>query len=221
MMRAAPRKLAIVLILSACSSRAPRQENFRDARIPASQNFTGADASRIQSILDDVRDKVWPELKAVKIGLRSFTSDSDYFRASVVLEDLPKNPLRRHYLLYVNPRVFADPPSADALFAIIAHELKHIKDYTSMKGREIVGLGALYRGFMMDEQSLRQLADYERRTDEAVLERGYSRGLKEYRQWLYAHIPESALPAKLRNYYSPDEIDEWDNQHSEPSESEQ
>jgi len=37
--------------------------------------------------------------------------------------------------------------------------------------------------------------------------RGYSQGLKQYRIWLYEHVPQSSLREKKRDYLSPDEID--------------
>ncbi len=33
------------------------------------------------------------------------------------------------------------------------------------------------------------------------------RGLKEYRQWLYQHVPAKALAEKKRDYLTPEEID--------------
>ena len=50
-------------------------------------------------------------------------------------------------------------------------------------------------------------ARFERAMDREAIRHGYASGLKEYRQWLYAHVPADKLKEKLRDYLSPDEID--------------
>ena len=50
-------------------------------------------------------------------------------------------------------------------------------------------------------------ARFERAMDREAIRRGYASGLKEYRQWLYTHVPADKLKAKLRDYSSPAEID--------------
>jgi hypothetical protein len=47
---------------------------------------------------------------------------------------------------------------------------------------------------------------FEKRADVEALRRGYAQGLKQYRIWLYEHVPPSALMEKKRDYLSPDEI---------------
>jgi hypothetical protein len=50
-------------------------------------------------------------------------------------------------------------------------------------------------------------ARFERWTDLQAISHGYGEGLKEYRRWLYQHVPYQMLPEKLRNYFSPEKID--------------
>jgi hypothetical protein len=47
---------------------------------------------------------------------------------------------------------------------------------------------------------------FERGADLEVIHRGFGDGLKTYRNWVYSHVLPSKLQAKLRNYFSPEEI---------------
>ena len=103
------------------------------------------------------------------------------------------------FYVEVNPRVFDQGAPEEGLRAIIAHELEHVF-YFSKRSRvrtlSVAGLAS--RGFT---------ARFERRADLGALGRGYGSGLIVYRQWLYQHIPDSALTEKRRDYFSPEEID--------------
>ena len=83
--------------------------------------------------------------------------------------------------------------------AIVAHELAHLAYYA--KGNRLHLLGLL----RFPRKGFRER--FEKRADVEALRRGYAQGLKQYRIWLYEHVPPSALLEKRRDYFSPDEID--------------
>ena len=91
------------------------------------------------------------------------------------------------------------PASEEARRAIIAHELAHVAYYAKGNRLHLLGLWR-FAGKGYRER-------FEKRADVEARRRGYAQGLKEYRIWLYEHVPPSALPEKRRNYLSPAEID--------------
>ena len=87
----------------------------------------------------------------------------------------------------------------EAREAIVAHELAHIAYYANGNRLHLFGLLRLI------EKNFRQ--SFERRADLDTIERGYGEGLKQYRLWLYQHVPPKALAEKKRDYLSPEEIE--------------
>ena len=83
--------------------------------------------------------------------------------------------------------------------AIVAHELAHLAYYAKGNRLHLLGL------WRFADKGFRER--FEKRADVDALRRGYGQGLKEYRIWLYEHVPPSALMEKKRDYLSPDEID--------------
>jgi hypothetical protein len=103
------------------------------------------------------------------------------------------------YVIRVNSGATLLTASEDARRAIVAHELAHLAYYA--KGNRLHLLGLLrFPGKGFRER-------FEKRADAEALMRGYSQGLKQYRIWLYEHVPQSSLREKKRDYLSPDEID--------------
>ncbi|MDH3529900.1 MAG: hypothetical protein OEQ28_10075, partial [Acidobacteriota bacterium] len=45
------------------------------------------------------------------------------------------------------------------------------------------------------------------RADLEAISKGYGEGLKDYREWLYAQIPDSEKMNKFKIYFTPAEID--------------
>jgi integrase len=106
---------------------------------------------------------------------------------------------RMRYLLFVNPGVFENDAPAAGVRAIVAHELGHILYFKKRNRLRLTGLVRL--------ASRRFTARFERWADLTAISLGYADGLKEYRNWLYRHVPVSKLEEKHRNYFSPEEID--------------
>jgi len=152
----------------------------------------------MRSIVDELIASSYPELRGVEIQFSLFNNDTDYFRTRF---GIPQFLLgrRMRYLIRVNPEVGLQHAPEAGIRAILAHELAHIVYFKTGNRSRLLGLARLTsKGFT---------ARFERWTDLQAISRGYGEGLKEYRQWLYQHVPDQKLPEKLRNYFSPEEID--------------
>jgi len=145
----------------------------------------------------ELRAASFPEMPNSDLQVRTFHSQSDYFRTRFsVSRFLLLRKMR--YFVEVNPALFGLQPPFNAVCAVLAHELVHVASLSY--GNRIRRLGLvrlLSRGYT---------ARFERRTDLDAIHRGYGDGLKNYRDWVYAHIPPNKLQAKRRNYFSPVEI---------------
>ncbi|MCI0388036.1 MAG: hypothetical protein MOB07_04615 [Acidobacteria bacterium] len=151
-----------------------------------------------QSLVDELISASYPELRDMEIQIRLFEGKSDFFRTRF---DIPQFLFggKMRYIISVNPRVFEWQAPEAGVRAIVAHELAHIL-YFEQQNR--------MRHFSLVRLALTKFtARFERRTDLEAISRGYGIGLKEYRHWLYQHIPQKKLLEKRRNYFSPDEID--------------
>jgi hypothetical protein len=156
-----------------------------------------AEVGVIDNLIHSVRNDSFAELANVDIGTSSFRSNSDYFRTRF---SLPRFVLlmRMRYSIEVNPALFQRHAPSDGVCAILAHELSHVVSLS--RGNRIRRFG------LVRLLSKQYTAKFERRTDLEAIHRGYGDGLKSYRVWVYAHVPPDQLPAKRRNYFSPDEI---------------
>ena len=151
-----------------------------------------------ERLVRNVQSSSFPELAKADIRIDQFTSDSDYFQARF---SIPRFILgrRMRYVIRVNSGATLLTASEDATGAIVAHELAHLAYYA--KGNRLHLLGLLrFPGKGFRER-------FEKRADAEALMRGYSQGLKQYRIWLYEHVPPSSLMEKKGDYLSPDEID--------------
>jgi hypothetical protein len=188
------------LSLAACgASKKPETctELFGTGPGPASEAELG-------DILNEARDRFYPNLKGASIQLVPFQSTTDVFLSNLDLTTLGNAPLERHYELHYNTNMLARPPSRGAIGAILVHELKHTTDYVGMDMNTLAAFGFWYG--LADDTNV---APYERATDERSLEDGCGPNLKAYRVWLYAFVDPSVLAAKEAEYYTPDEIDAW------------
>jgi hypothetical protein len=183
--------------LLACQSTAAGQPGLvtanRRADFQTNANFDSA-----QALLQSVRAASFPELShTVIIRVREFHSSGDYFRTRFSVARYASLRKMRFYL-EVNLRVFELGAPAEAVRAIIAHELEHVL-YLSRRSRlSMLSLARL--------ASAKYTTRFERGADLGAIGRGYGSGLIVYRQWLYQHIPPGALAAKRRDYFSPEEI---------------
>ena len=88
------------------------------------------------------------------------------------------------------------------LEGVLAHELKHIRDYSEM---DFDALNEFVAWYMTTDD----ISEYERETDEYALGLGCGLALRAYREWLYEHIDAEAVEQKRYDYYTPEEIDAW------------
>ena len=153
----------------------------------------GATGAAIQ----EVRGTSFPELVEVDLRVRTFHSQSDYFRTRFSLSRFLLL-MRMRYFVDVNPAVFQQIAPSDGVCAILVHELVHVLSLSHGNRIRRFGLVRLL--------SKGQTAKFERRTDLEAIHRGYGDGLKSYRTWVYTHIPPNKLPERLHNYFSPEEI---------------
>jgi hypothetical protein len=164
--------------------------------------------SDVRIVLDAVRRDLYPELGGVTIVVE-VDDGTVFFASNVALDTLRAAPRERTYRVQVGRDLFRDPPSNRAVYAILAHEVKHTLDYVGMDEKALVEFAVDY--------ALKPQTDYERATDRHALDLGVGRGLADYRRWLYAHVADPDVRAeKLRDYYSPDEIAAYLTEHPAP-----
>ena len=153
---------------------------------------------KTQKIIAEIVDKSYPELKNATIEVKTFESDSDYFRSKFSMSRyLTLQKMR--YIIFVNPQVFQKNAPENGIRSIIAHELAHALYFKEHNRFELMGLVGLSKKSYT--------AKFERGADLEAISRGFGTGLKEYRAWLYQNIPPKKLEEKKRNYFSPTEID--------------
>ena len=151
----------------------------------------------VGTVLQKIQSASYSELAHVDLRVRSFRSQSDYFRTRFSLSRFLL-PMRMRYFVDVNPALIRNRAPSDGVCAILAHELVHVISLS--RGNRIRRLGLirlLAKG---------HTTKFERRADLETIHRGYGDGLKSYRTWVYVHIPPSKLQEKRRNYFSPEEI---------------
>ncbi len=157
--------------------------------------------SGVRGLLAGVIAESFPELSRAQVLLYQLRSQSDFFVSGLDYGTMLKKGPTRTYIVYVNPRLFESPPSADAIRAVLAHELSHLVDYSRLSSPGIVKFVSRYLS--------RTPAHYERDTDLHAMERGYACGLAEYREWLYRRVSPKVRVTKETNYLTPEEIRAW------------
>lgn len=202
-----------VLALAGCTNAAdvePEPCPCADLTLPAAPV---TDEAGLAALLDEVETHLFPEMAGVAIGVAP-VPDLQFFRAWIELGTISEPDGRdRTYTVQYDPVVLADPPPAAALAAVLGHELGHVDHYLGMTSEEAVTFGLWYGA--QDPATSTGLSDYERATDEKVLVRGCADGLSAMREWIYAHTEGAVLEEKRRNYYTPEEIAAWVDEHGD------
>ncbi|MEO8138540.1 MAG: hypothetical protein ABI742_02785 [Gemmatimonadota bacterium] len=185
--------LALALLLGAPSP--------TDSLCPAFPPSGPTTYRSIDSLLSEVRRASFPDLAGEDIVLNELRSATDFFTSGTELRTFLNARRQRAYLVYVNPRLFKNPPPRAAIRAVLAHELSHIVDYNR---RSAPGLARFTFHYLTSNE-----ASYERATDLATLGRGYGCGLIAYREWLYRRVSPTSAAVKRRFYLTPEEIRVW------------
>ena len=151
-----------------------------------------------ERVVREVQSSSFPELAHRDVAVARFRSVSDYFQARFSMWRFLIGAKKR-YIVRVNsgPEILSAPEESRR--AIVAHELAHVAYYA--KGNRIRLLGMA----RFSSQGFRE--KFEKAADLEAIRRGYAQGLKQYRVWLYDHVPAAALPEKKRDYFTPVEID--------------
>lgn len=157
-----------------------------------------ASIKQTQLFIDEIIRNSYPEINVEKIKIKTFESDTNYFKTRFSYTRFLTFKKMRH-LVYVNPKVFQLNVSENGIRAILAHELAHILYYTKKNRLELLGLVRL--------SSRSFTTKFERRADLEAIKRGYGEGLMEYRRWLYQNIPQEEVENKQKDYFSPEEIE--------------
>lgn len=198
--------MLLMMALLACTDKS--EDTSNNAAIPATCPELMAEAgdpsteAGIQAALTAVQSNLFPELSEASLTLQAMESDSSYFSANLVIATIDDDPLERDYLVNYSTLLLPDPPSYAAVVAILAHELKHVLDYTELDGDALAEFGLWYA-------TADDISEYERATDEYAMVLGCGEGLIQYREWLYTHVDKDTLEAKKRDYYTPEEIEAW------------
>lgn len=150
--------------------------------------------------LQQVRDRYFMDLAAIKLSVVSFSSSAYFLQAQPSFGTMLREAHRRSYRLELNPRLLDCPPPEIGLESILVHELEHVRDYVSWTSPRLMGRGLRYvlSGHYRDR--------YERATDQKVLELGLGEGLAQYREWIYQWLGPKDLARKRRRYMTPEEI---------------
>ncbi len=161
------------------------------------QNAKTLAIEKTNLFVNEIAKRSYPEINLQKIKIKSFDSDTNFFKARFSYTRFLTFQKMRH-IIYVNPKFYSLNASENATRSIIAHELAHILYYTKKNRLELLGLASLASGSFTIK--------FERKTDLVAIKRGYGEGLIEYREWLYKQIPKNEIESKKKNYFSPEEI---------------
>lgn len=195
------RWLPVAALLASCDPgpehvlpRLPCSLLMQDLEPPASE-------AELLALLREVQATFHPALDGVALELVSMSGDQDFFAAGVDLTTLDEDGLERTYIVRYGERILSDPPPFAGTGAIMIHELQHVLDYTEMDADALADFALWY--------AEGDIAEYERATDEAVLEAGCGAGLIDYRVWLYGQVDDETEAQKREDYYTPEEIEAW------------
>jgi hypothetical protein len=160
-----------------------------------------------------IADKQIRCLASFNLSVNAWQNDQGYFlRSSPYVPTAWRSADKRDYIMFANPRLFnaSFGPSEEALHAIILHEANHLRDYTAMDARELATFGADYA------LNYTFLIEYEHATDMKVMRMGFGDGLAAYRRWVYTKLDPSELATKQLEYYTPEQIEQWQSEQPSP-----
>lgn len=156
---------------------------------------------RVETQLTEMKRNRFPQLSQANIEIKAINSPSVFLATDIQISSLLMG--ERQYVLYVNPKLETAAITDFALRGILAHELVHFLDYETMN---IAELAWFYANYLSRDE---YVAEYERNTDLQAFELGYALGIKHFRFWLYEQISETEKDSKIKNYYTPEQIDNW------------
>jgi len=153
----------------------------------------------LQSRVNNVKIKSFPELKSVRVQLEEVDLQRSFFATDI--KNLFKFWNDREYVIRFHPLILNSNLSGAALDAILARELARMVVYRPMSNLELIEL-ALRFHFGDEEYQ----AQFERAADQRTLDRGYGKGLKDYRSWFYQQLSPEEVAQKRRLYLTSEEL---------------
>ena len=156
---------------------------------------------RAMKMVGELVEESFPELKGITFTPKLIKNPAVFLATDINIPSVLVG--EREYILYLNKQLHIQPISDLALKGILAHELVHFTDYEKMNALEL----AWFYAKILTNAAFE--TEYERATDLKTFERGYAIGIKAFRFWLYEQITPEAKALKEKNYYTPEEIDNW------------
>jgi hypothetical protein len=155
--------------------------------------------TQVETLARAVVEREYSSLALATIEVRAtLTGDEYFFDTRIPFRSLVRSASSRRYVIRVNPKLLESPPSAEALTAILVHELAHVRDYHQRSPVELVSFLAKF--------GIEGPSPYERETDLVAITKGYAPGLLEYRCWQFRRLDPAAWQKKRRIYFSPTEL---------------
>jgi hypothetical protein len=149
----------------------------------------------IEKLTNQAINQYYPHLKDVKIKFSPFKSREYFFQTDINKLFLFQNKKKRTYYIEYNVSLMSCAPSDQALMSILIHELEHISDYEKLNNTELLKLFSS----LLDPHS-RQ--DFERKTDEVVIDYHETQGLLEFRKWMNERLTPKQIAKKEFYYFS-------------------
>lgn len=153
--------------------------------------------SQVETILDDLIETSFQELKGIRYVLYTFKSKTIRFRSNFRLGSLFFG--KRVYRIGVNRSVLSDPPPPAALRAVLAHELAHTLYYHQRKRGQVLKTAKIF--FNKEAQ-----VDFELATDLEAARRGFAPGLADYRRWVQPRLPKNKSAGYGSKYYEAEDF---------------
>jgi len=151
----------------------------------------------VGTILDELIESSFPELKGIRYVLYRFKSKTIRFRSNFRLPSLFFG--KRVYRIGVNRSVLNDPPPPLALRAVLAHELAHTLYYHQRSRGQVLKVTKIF--FNKDAQ-----IDFELATDLEAARRGFAPGLAAYRNWVQPRLPKDKSAGYGSKYYEAEDF---------------
>ncbi len=152
---------------------------------------------QVETILDELIESSFPELKGIRYVLYKFRSKTIRFRSNFRLPSLFFG--KRVYRIGVNRSVLNDPPPPSALRAVLAHELAHTLYYHQRTRGQVIKTTKIF--FNKEAQ-----IDFELATDLEAARRGFAAGLADYRRWVQPRLPQDKSAGYGSKYYEAEDF---------------
>ena len=132
MRRPLPRCFALLVIAASAACGPPAVTSPAVSDCPLDSRARGEGPSTeldLQDLLDHVRETLFPELDLVRPTLVAnpvVENETSFLQANLLPASALQPRLRRDYVVRYSPVLLSEPPPANAVAAILAHELRQV-----------------------------------------------------------------------------------------------